>query len=103
MQYIPVPKSDHTIALRHQPSRPVLVRLQPSLSVLAAIGLDDQPMVQAYEIRNVRADRVLTPELATAKPTATDQKPEETLGVGHLATKLASADGLHGGKVNGRS
>jgi len=63
--------------------------------MLPPVGFDNKTMAQAYEINNIRTNRMLATKLAAGQAMATQQKPQKTLGVGHFPAKLAGADGLH--------
>ena len=67
-----VGEAQYAEALALQPSIPSGIALR---IVERPIRLDDQPMPQAYEVRDVPADRNLAPELQPAEPSVAQDVP----------------------------
>lgn len=59
------------------------------IDMLAAVEFDDQPFLQANEVRDVRADRELAPELVAEQGAIAKHRPETTLGIGGLVAEIA--------------
>jgi hypothetical protein len=57
--------------------------------VLAAIDFDQQMPLQAGEVDDVRAERMLAPEPATGELPATQALPQLLFGITHVAPELA--------------
>ena len=76
-----VPEADDAPSSRLQPGRPLSVAV--TLGMLAAIGLDDQTMLDASEVENVRSQRMLAAELEPGQPPSAQRRPQPPLGVGH--------------------
>ncbi len=58
--------------------------------MLAAVELDDQSRSVRDEVDDVRADWLLAAELRADEPVRAEVFPEQPLGIGHVATELAS-------------
>ena len=61
--------------------------------MLAAIDFDDQSLFEAKEIRDIRPNRNLPPELECGKPSVLQGKPELALGIRHARAQLAGNPG----------
>lgn len=59
--------------------------------MLSAIDLDDEAAVEAHEVDDVGAQRVLPPKPAPRDLTLAQLGPQQTLAVGHLSAKISSA------------
>src|SRR5208282_931649 len=73
-QHVVIPETEHAIAMFDQPL--ITARVASALCVLAAVHLDDEPLLPTNEIDDVRTDRLLTHELESAKRTRTKITPE---------------------------
>ena len=74
-----------------KPSVPFVVPLRPiTTRMRCSIHFDRQPGIAAVEVQNIRARRMLTPELE-ALGTLTKRLPEDDLGQSHLSPKAARA------------
>ena len=81
-----VPKPDHTPTLLLKPvSASQICR---TLVVLTAIGLDDQVIPRAGEIDDIWTDRMLPAELVACQPPIAQHRPQPTLGVRRILSKL---------------
>ena len=58
-----------------------------AVGVLSAVELDDQARTAAGEVRHLRPDGVL-PREARAQPS--EDAPQQSLGIGRIATKMPS-------------
>ena len=58
--------------------------------MLSAISLDDEPLLDAGEIGNKRADRMLATEFATSEPPCAQEIPEQPFRIGHVTAQIAS-------------
>jgi hypothetical protein len=56
--------------------------------MLAAINLDDQPLVEANKIRDIPPDRNLAAKLERREPAVAQRQPQFTLGIRHLRAQL---------------
>jgi hypothetical protein len=72
-QNVDVRIADNAIALTRQPL--IANRIFEVVIVLATVRFDDDPRLQANEVRDVRAHRRLTPKLHTIKAAITQKKP----------------------------
>lgn len=87
LQYVIVPK----------PQRPETIRCEPSISrripcgirMLAAIRFDDEPGLEAEEIRDIRPDWHLPPEFRPRKLAVAQDAPQPVFGIGHGVAKAA--------------
>jgi len=78
-----VPEAQYPEALSIQVAgAPGILSLQ--LAVLSAIHLDHQSGLQACEICNERANRMLPPELVTEHLSRPQMPPQPLLRIGHL-------------------
>ncbi len=62
-----------------------------AFGVLPAIGLDDQPPLEADEIDNVGIDHELSTKLEHGHPAVAQHRPEAAFGVGWVRTHLSGA------------
>jgi hypothetical protein len=86
LKHIVVPEADHAIAERFHGLGARGVRFR---RVLASIQFDDQVLVSAGEVSDVRADRELADEFGTFETAAAQIVPKAILGVGRLVPQLA--------------
>ena len=87
-QYVIVPETQDPVAAASQVRRAQGVAA--GLDMLAAVELDDQARLDAGEIDDVRAHRMLAAELASAQAPVAQVEPDRTFGVGHLPPEVAS-------------
>ncbi len=76
-----VPETDDAVAERFERGGALLVVFH-SIGMLAAVDLDDQLLLQAEEIDDVRADGLLAAEFVACELAVAQGVPEELLGVG---------------------
>ena len=82
-----VPKPDHTPSLAFQPKGSTAVAL--AVGMLPAVHFDDQTMGDTGEIKNDRAQWVLTPEFVALKTSPSQSRPQPTLGISQSSPQLA--------------
>jgi hypothetical protein len=87
-QNVVVPKAQDTPPLSDQLC--IAPFVMAGQSMLAAIGLDDQPCFDASEVDNVRRDREL-PAKAPAELSLAELTPEHTLSIGQVSSKNSCA------------
>jgi hypothetical protein len=66
-QHLVVPEPQHAPSLRFKKRRACSIA---TLRMLATIQLDDHPALDAAEVRDVRRNRMLAPELQSSQLTA---------------------------------
>jgi hypothetical protein len=79
------------------------VRIVLGIHVLAAVSLHDHPALEAREIGNERAKRVLAAEFEPAQPTVAQPGPEQALGFRRFAAHGLRLEVGHGRKVDART
>jgi hypothetical protein len=77
-QHLVIPETQHAIMMLGEPSIPHGVASAPGM--LAAIDLDDEPLLAADKIDDVPADRLLTDEFVPAQRSRTKVSPKLSLG-----------------------
>ena len=82
-QYLVVPEPQNAIAPRLQPSRTILV-LGKTLGVLTSVHLNDQSLLEAEEIDDEGAYRMLPSKPMAGKLSPTKFLPEDPLGVSRV-------------------
>jgi hypothetical protein len=81
-----VPDSNDGEALFFEPAIPLVVgRLG---CMMTAIQLDHESMLEANEVDDVMADRILALEFASVQPTAPQAVPERAFGIRRLLAEL---------------
>jgi hypothetical protein len=68
--------------------------------MLSAIHLDDEATGEAYEVHDVRIDRLLPPELEARQLPAPQQAPERSLSVRHVSAPASCRFRRHHGTVS---
>ncbi|MEA3002424.1 MAG: hypothetical protein QOH81_1212 [Sphingomonadales bacterium] len=91
-QHVAVPKAENAETLR---SEILITRTIAFGRMLPPVSLDDQLILQATEVDDVRGDCPLPAEFVPAQPPATQFAPQHVLGVGCVAPERRSvwADG----------
>jgi hypothetical protein len=85
-----VPKTNDAVALFGKIRRAPSVATKPdALAVLLTVELDDEPQGVIREIRDIRADRGLAPEMSLWHFDKTQGTPEAPLGRRRVVTKRA--------------
>jgi hypothetical protein len=64
-------------------------------AVLASVEFNDEFRLEANEVYNIRADRLLPPELRFCKSAVAKRLPQLAFDVGLIATQLACKFALH--------
>jgi len=82
LQYVVIPESDHPPASVLQIRGSAAIRGLSS-KVLPSVKLDDEMTLHAREIREVRANRMLSSESVPGQVSVANLKPQATLRVGH--------------------
>jgi hypothetical protein len=80
VENIVVPKPDDTPAALLQPRRPPVVLFV--ISMLPAIGFNDEPTLEADEIDDEPTQAMLTTEFESAQAAIAEHAPQATFGVG---------------------
>jgi hypothetical protein len=84
---VPEKKNGKSSAVEKLGSSDILVG---RLGMLTAVEFDDQAMLHATEVGDERRDWVLTSKLRASALPSTQPLPEQTLGVGLIATEFPS-------------
>ena len=87
-----IPEPQNAKTLRSNPTFSNNVT-RPSFRVLAAIQLNDELGLKAYEIRDVRSEWLLPLELKAIQPMCADTTPKQTLGIGRIPAKILCSSG----------
>jgi hypothetical protein len=74
-----VPETQHGVAISHQPSVTALIA---GITVLTAITFDDEFVFGAYEVSDIRADRLLAFEFQVHETACAQVIPEFQFGIG---------------------
>jgi hypothetical protein len=94
LQNLIVPESENTKATTFEmvgTAQLVLVRR----SMLAAVDFDNETMRKTDEVDDVSIDRLLTPELESLQLPASEQSPQRSLRIRHVAPEAACDLGTH--------
>jgi hypothetical protein len=89
-----VPEANDTPALAGEPFGPPFIG--GILAVLAAVRLNNQPVLGAGEVDDEPADRMLSSEPVAAEPSCAKVSPETNLGVRRCAPEVTSETFAHG-------
>jgi hypothetical protein len=93
LQHIIIPKPYHPISLISQPFITPTVCI--TLSMLAPINFDDQTVLEANEIDDIRPYRYLPLDFEPAEPMRAQMIPKPLLGISHPSAKLLCLSPLH--------
>src|SRR5579885_2721769 len=94
LEDVGVPETQDAPAVRLQPSGAARIAL--ALRVLSAVGLDDEAMLDAGEVRDEGTERMLAAELVADEAAVPETGPEPALGVGHGGAQLPRSLVRHG-------
>ncbi|HEY3779134.1 MAG TPA: hypothetical protein VGL35_13860 [Rhizomicrobium sp.] len=86
---IPEPENTKTLAFQEFAANAIMFDIF-GLGMLAAVEFDDQLRFETHEVGDIRADRLLSPELVPKKAAVAQRVSEFALEIGLFATKLSS-------------
>jgi hypothetical protein len=89
-QNVVVPKPEHSVASRFQPSGAPLIVLD-SLGMLASINFDHEVRLEAGEVQTVTAHWDLAAEVKAIDLLAAQPTPKASLSIGHRCSKLSGS------------
>ena len=90
LQRVAIPEADHAPASSFQMGGSAAIRFV-SRNVLPSVKFDDETTLHAREIREVRADRMLTSESVPRQASIPNLKPPAKFGVSHRPSQRACA------------
>ena len=82
LQHVAIPEANHPPTSSLQMRGSAAIRIL-SRNVLPSIELDHETALHAREIREVWADRMLSPEAVPRQPSVANMKPQSKFCVGH--------------------
>ncbi len=83
-----IPEPQNTETLRREPL--ISDRIGAGFGMLTAVRLDDEMCVITNEVRDIRPDWHLPPELRPGELAIAQNAPEPMLGVGHVVAEVTS-------------
>ena len=89
-QRVAIPEADHAPASSFQMRSSAAIRFV-SRHVLPSVKFDDETTLHAREIREVRADWMLTSESVPRQASVANMKPQAKFGVSHRPSQRACA------------
>jgi hypothetical protein len=88
-KHIVVPKSQHAVAVRFEIACPLFI--DHAVGMLAAVNLNDDPILMAGKIREIGSYRCLPAKVGSVLRNLTEISPKFFLGFCRVATKPAGA------------
>ena len=88
---VPEPNNPPLLGSRHHAA----AHIPRGPVVLRTISLDHQTKLGAGKVNNEWRDQVLTAKLAASHTSIADEKPQQTLGIGGIASEIAGTLGWH--------